>query len=332
MSKCEHEKFKYGCIICSPNLFCKEHKKLKTRCVQCEGGSICEHKTRRNTCLICGNISICEHNKRKLRCILCSGSQICEHSKLKSRCKDCDGSELCIHGKRKARCKECKGQEICEHNVNRQTCIPCKGSQTCIHSKLKSCCKPCGGSSLCKSTWCHTIKSNKYEGYCLFCFMHLFPDKPITRNYKTKEKYITDKIIEYFPDFTWIADKKVEEGCSKRRPDLLIDLGSHIIIVEIDENKHTNYDCSCENKRVMEISQDLGHRPLVFIRFNPDDYANEHGKLIKSCWKLNALGIMQIIKGRETEWNERLENLKKCIHYWIENSTEKTVEVIELYY
>ncbi len=104
---------------------------------------------------------------------------------------------------------------------------------------------------------------------------------------------------------------------------MLIDLGSHIIIVEIDENKHTNYDCSCGNKRVMEISHDLVHRPLVFIRFNPDDYANEHGKLIKSCWKLNALGIMQIIKGRETEWNERLENLKKCIHYWIENSTEK---------
>ena len=71
----------------------------------------------------------------------------------------------------------------------------------------------------------------------------------------------------------------------------------------------------------MEISQDLGHRPLVFIRFNPDDYANEHGKLIKSCWKLNALGIMQIIKGRETEWNERLENLKKWIRQnGLENS------------
>jgi hypothetical protein len=332
MSKCEHEKFKYCCISCSPNLFCKEHEKLKTRCVQCGGGSICEHKTRRNTCLICGNISICEHNKRKLRCILCSGSQICEHSKLKSRCKDCDGSELCIHDKRKARCKECNGKEICKHGVNKQTCIPCKGSQTCIHLKLKACCKPCGGSLLCKSTWCHTIKSNKYEGYCVFCFIHLFPDKPITRNYKTKEKYITDKIIEYFPDFTWIADKKVEEGCSKRRPDLLVDLGSHIIIVEIDENKHTNYDCICENKRVMEISQDLGHRPLVFIRFNPDDYVDESRKLIKSCWKLNTLGIMQIIKTREPEWNERLENLKKCIHYWIENSTEKTVEVIELYY
>ena len=82
----------------------------------------------------------------------------------------------------------------------------------------------------------------------------------------------------------------------------------------------------------MEISQDLGHRPLVFIRFNPDDYVDESGKLIKSCWKLNALGIMQITKSRLVEWTEREDNLLNCIHYWIENSTEKTVEVIELYY
>jgi hypothetical protein len=34
-------------------------------------------------------------------------------------------------------------------------------------------------------------------------------------------------------------------------------MGSHIIIVEIDENKHTDYDCSCENKRLMELSKDL---------------------------------------------------------------------------
>ena len=64
-------------------------------------------------------------------------------------------------------------------------------------------------------------------------------------------------------------------------------MGSHIIIIEIDENAHTDYDCSCENKRLMEISQDLGFRPIVFIRFNPDDYVDKDGNNIKSCWKLN---------------------------------------------
>jgi hypothetical protein len=234
MSKCEHNKYKHSCKLCSPQCFC-EHEKLKTRCVECGGGSICEHKSRRSDCTICKGGSICEHEKRKSRCILCKGSQMCEHSKLKSRCKHCAGSSFCQHGKRKERCKICGGTEICEHYINKQNCIPCKGSQTCIHSKLKAYCKPCGGPSLCKSEWCETIGNSKYEHYCVFCFMHLFPEKPITRNYKTKEKHITDKLMEYFPDFTWSSDKKIEDGCSKKRPDLLVDLGSHIIIVEIDE-------------------------------------------------------------------------------------------------
>ena len=55
------------------------------------------------------------------------------------------------------------------------------------------------------------------------------------------------------------------DGCSKRRPDLLLDMGYHIIIVEVDENKHTGYDCSCENKRLMELSQDLQHLSLIHI-------------------------------------------------------------------
>ena len=43
-------------------------------------------------------------------------------------------------------------------------------------------------------------------------------------------------------------------------------------MVEVDENQHNNYDCSCENKRLMELAQDLGHRSMVVIRFNPDAY------------------------------------------------------------
>jgi len=132
----------------------------------------------------------------------------------------------------------------------------------------------------CKSSWCEKTANKKYEGYCLFCYVNLFPDKTITRNYKTKEKDVVDRILKSFPDFTWVADKKVQDGCSKRRPDLLLDMGSHIIIVEIDENAHTDYDCSCENKRLMEISQDLGFRPIIFIRFNPDDYMNKNGNKI----------------------------------------------------
>ena len=104
------------------------------------------------------------------------------------------------------------------------------------------------------------------------------------------------------------------------------------IIIEIDENQHIKYDCTCENKRLMELSQDLQHRPIVFIRFNPDDYTNQDGILVKSCWRLNKFGVMSIIFKKKLEWEERLNNLKEQIQYWIENQSDKTVEIIELFY
>jgi hypothetical protein len=80
----------------------------------------------------------------------------------------------------------------------------------------------------------------------------------------------------------------------------------------------------------MEISKDLNHRSIIFIRFNPDGYVDLNGNKISSCWKLNKLGLMSIKK--EKEWEERINKLKSEIQYWIDNKTEKTVEIIELFY
>ena len=183
----------------------------------------------------------------------------------------------------------------------------------------------------CKSEWCSTQVGGKYDGYCLYCFMNLFPDKPVCRNYKTKEYAVVEFVKAQFPQLQWTADKVVSGGCSRRRPDILADLGSHIVIVEVDENQHTEYDCTCENKRIMELSQDLGHRPIVFIRFNPDEY-EKNGKTVSSCWGLNKKGISGIKKTKEVEWAHRLDSLKHQIHYWTSNSTKKTIEIVQLFY
>ena len=152
------------------------------------------------------------------------------------------------------------------------------------------------------------------------------------RNYKTKELEVTTRVISYFPTVTWQHDRRIYDGCSKRRPDLMADLATHVIIIEVDENKHTSYDCSCENKRLMELSQDLYHRPIVFIRFNPDGYTNEHGVKISSCWRVNKYGIMQIMKTREEEWNARIASLLETIQYWLENQSDRLIQIIELFY
>ena len=186
----------------------------------------------------------------------------------------------------------------------------------------------------CKTYLCDISVTNKYEGYCFNCFINTFPDNKIIKNYKTKERAVADFVLEHFNNFTWIVDKKVADGCSARRPDLLLDLGYQVIIVEIDENQHNSYDCSCENKRLMQLSQDVNHRPIVFIRFNPDEYINKDNEKIKSCWSINSNGICIVSKKNMKEWNHRLNVLKEEILYWSDynNRTEKTIEVIQLFY
>jgi plastocyanin len=183
----------------------------------------------------------------------------------------------------------------------------------------------------CKTNLCSIRVQEKYDGYCLRCFMYLFPDKPVSRNYKTKEFAVVDFIQSKFPNLSWILDKTISDGCSRKKPDLLLDLGYQVLVIEIDENQHKGYVEICENKRLMELSQDIGHRPIVFIRFNPDCYIKNR-KNITSCWGTNKKGIC-VIKKKE-EWEQRLLELEEQVTYWINpaNSSNKTIEIIQLFY
>ena len=188
-------------------------------------------------------------------------------------------------------------------------------------------------SKTCKLENCDTRVSNKkYEGYCFQCFIKLFPDKPITRNYKTKEREVVQFIKNNYSECTLICDKIIKSGCLKKRPDMYIDFGTHIIIVEIDEYAHSNYENMCENRRVMEISQDFDHRNIVFIRFNPDEYVDKNGKKITSCWSNNKLGLCTIKKCKQTEWMLRLNKLQHVLNYHIDNIPEKNLTFEFLFY
>ena len=182
----------------------------------------------------------------------------------------------------------------------------------------------------CLTEHCMTIaNAPKYRGYCFPCFINTFPDEPVTRNYKTKERAVVESIMQHHPDVTWIHDRRIQDGCSRRRPDLLADFGEFVICIEVDENKHEGY--SCENRRIMEISQDIGHRPLIILRFNPDAYVSG-GVRHTSCWRLNKMGILTIPKTKTAEWNTRLTTLNDTIRTWIGTKTDKTVEIVELFY
>ena len=225
--------------------------------------------------------------------------------------------------------------KLCEHpsceKVPSFNYINEKKSILCSEHKLPDMINVAG--KICKTPNCTiTIRNNKndkYKGYCLFCFIHTFPDEQVVRNYKTKEKHITYAVKIKFPEQIWISDKIISGGCSKKRPDMFLDFGSHVIIIEIDENQHGDYNC--ENKRIMELSKDVNHRPIIMVRFNPDNYIRNKIK-ITSCWRYNQNGSMSVKNCKKDEWKMRLNTLSQTIDYWLENKSEKTIHIIHLFY
>jgi len=193
------------------------------------------------------------------------------------------------------------------------------------------------GFFFCKSSWgCNSRGYHKYEGYCAPCFVHdpRNNDKPARRNYKTKESDVVERVKHAFNDYDWVADKTVQGGRSLRRPDLLLNMRTHVIIVEIDENRHNAYECSCENRRMMELSRDVNYTKIVFIRFNPDAYEDvKTSKKVKSCWTIDERSkVLHVSAENRPQWEMRVEKLKQQIQHWIENVPTKMVEIIQLFY
>ena len=337
---CPHQRIKSNCVECKGGSIC-EHNKRRSRCKECKGGSICIHQKIKSRCIECNGNSLCIHSIRKENCIECKGGSICDHNKRRSRCIECKGSELCIHNNYKSICIECKGINVCEHNKLQYQCIECKGRLICEHNKRKSMCSDCNGSYMCSHQkqknqcvtctpssgcqHCHTVSiiSSKWKPYCFRCYCVLNPDAVIPRKYKLKEHHVVDALKAHFKEqITMIFDKPVEGGCSKKRPDVSIDFGSHCLMIEIDENRHLNY--SCEERRMVELYEDIGFRKIIFLRFNPDGYKEGTHKYI-SPFRYTRSGILQL---DETEFNRRIAQLiaRMNAHCLLEPTEQITVE------
>ena len=70
----------------------------------------CEHKRRRTRCVDCDGTGICEHKRQRAQCVDCDGTGICEHKRQRASCKDCGGTGICQHGRQRTSCKDCNPQ------------------------------------------------------------------------------------------------------------------------------------------------------------------------------------------------------------------------------
>jgi len=137
-----------------------------------------------------------------------------------------------------------------------------------------------------KCSKCCRIDVVNDEGLCLsFCNM----DKGFAQ-YKKYSKEKQQRVINILtaecgqPDQ---LDKRITDdpACSNHRPDVVYDCKTHWIIIEVDENQHRhgsdNYTPQCEIARTKNIYQDGGGIPIIFIRYNPDNYKDRSGKTVK---------------------------------------------------
>lgn len=202
---------------------------------------------------------------------------------------------------------------------------------------------------------CYTRANTKYDGYCFRCFQQRFPDHPMMRNYKTKEKSVVDAIKEAFPETRIVEDKRVAGGCSRKRPDVLMDCGTHWTVVEVDENQHATYDCVCENRRLMEIFTDLGSckselssssssysasssssetstMPLVVVRFNPDGYIRRDATKQPTPWLVGRGGVLEVRAKWRDAWTSRIRALLDTVRYWQSHCPSRELEVVSLFF
>lgn len=304
---------------------CVKHHRRYDKCGECEGNTLCMHKKRRHNCKQCGGTSVCMHGKRRSRCVDCGGTSMCTHGRDSYTCIECGGKGICTHGRQRHHCVECGGKGVCAHGKQRTHCSECGGSCMCSHGIVRSNCYRCGGNNICKLCK-HTTMHPAYKPHCVPCHNHLHPEAAVTTRLKSKEGHLQAELQKTFTASPYTWNKSVDGGCSGRRPDFRWECNTHSVIVECDERQHTSNSPECEHKRAMQLWLDLGSRPLVLIRFNPDGYRNATGARVRSCFKVDRTVNVE-------EWTTRFTALRDEINKWLTTvPVKEAVTQIDLFF
>jgi hypothetical protein len=135
-------------------------------------------------------------------------------------------------------------------------------------------------------------------------------------------------------------NKSIGAECGGYRPDIYIDCGTFILVIEIDEHQHRpryisrivngvvtpmavgSYSNECENVRMMSIVS-KEQMPVYFIRYNPDKCTID-GKDIKVSFEKRCEALRTLIKsvmegGKPAAW-------MTVTYMYYDGALEKTVK------
>jgi hypothetical protein len=148
------------------------------------------------------------------------------------------------------------------------------------------------------------------------------------RRTREKEREVVQFIKQEFTSVGWLFDKSIDNN-NGYRPDALLRMSSHAIVVEIDENQHARYDVVAEKVRIETIQKDVG-TPVVFIRFNPDTYVDGDGEKHDPCWKFDTSGLY-FAHNRE-DWTTRLKTLRATLLRHMSQAPSDLISEVNLFF
>lgn len=310
------------CINCNKNAYYRQvdnERKTRTHCRACKEPGMIHHRW-------------CKHGKRKTECkdeeCRATATDLCKHGKHKTECKEdeecrANASALCKHDNRKAQCKEdeeCRvnASGLCEHGKQRATCTrepccytACRVCQICCNRRIQGS-YTVGDVRSCATCFHADFHTRLNECATPAQRLALFR-KPSNR--RIKEIRIAGDLVEAFGDRGWDSqgytadcddtltvseamDSDSALGGLVRLKWYFTDMesflgdGNTILVVEIDEHQHKQYDASCEYNRMLGVVAAHRGKRVLFARFNPDEYSR-HGLKIASTFTKNADGLLE---------------------------------------
>jgi hypothetical protein len=206
-------------------------------------------------------------NLSPLYCSLHKTDDMIDVNSKKCQVKDCYGTRVYnFYGLNPSYCYKHKEDNMI--NTKHTKCEKCdkQASYNIKGMSPKYCVKHCDKKTMVNvvSKRCEkckkTIILSKYT-YCALC-----DDKQ--RIFKKQEYRVRD-FLE-LNNFEFVHNIRIDINTEiYYYPDFLFELSEFIIILEVDENKHSGYCKKKEVKRMDDIKNTL-YKPVKFIRYNPD--------------------------------------------------------------
>jgi hypothetical protein len=151
---------------------------------------------------------------------------------------------------------------------------------------------------------------------CQYCEPDMFNKTRLAKQNFVK-RWLDNNGFEYDSCDTVIEHSE----CGKERPDFVFDCGTHVVILEVDENQHRERVEVCECTRMVNIFQSFGGLPVKFVRYNPDKY-KKNGR---SCDP--SIGARMNVLRTHLEYALKDEpvSLLSVKHLFYDNERETTV-------